>query len=175
MMARQPLMVKIPLLCLRLNGVAELPMSIGNLKVYCGLVRPELPIMRNCVGRLDRTNAPAEPIAVFTVYRCTDVEVQNCIAIDSDQDAYYSYAEMDGGFQTPATGGDGDRVNFNYCIALNLHIGALATSGNSGGVARDVVFNNSVFWNCTKPDGADNMIRGLRTQIKNCTFVIASH
>ena len=126
--------------------------------------------MRNCVGRLDRTNAPAEPIAVFTVYRCTDVEVQNCIAIDSDQDAYYSYAEMDGGFQTPATGGDGDRVNFNYCIALNLHIGALATSGNSGGVARDVVFNNSVFWNCTKPDGADNMIRGLRTQIKNCTF-----
>ena len=131
-------------------------------------------IIRNSVGRLDRTNAPAEPIAVFTIYSSTDVEVQNSIAIDSDQNAFYSYAEMDGGFQTPSTSGNADRINFTNCITLNSRIGALATSGNSGYRAADVHFNNCVFWNATKPDGSANMIRGLRTQVANSTFGAAS-
>lgn len=130
-------------------------------------------IMRNCVGRLDRVTAN-DPTSVFTVYSSSDVEVQNCIAIDSDQTAYYNADSLDGCFQTPSTSGNADSITFRQCIGLNSTIGAMSTSGNEYNRAADVTFQDCVFWDCSKDGGSSNMVRGLRTELLNCTIGFAS-
>ncbi len=75
-------------------------------------------IIRSCVGRGDRMNA-VEPMANFAIYSCNYCEVQNCIAIDTDQTSHYSADEYDGGFLVPATNVSASYINFINCINLN--------------------------------------------------------
>ena len=68
-------------------------------------------VFRNCVGRLDRTAEDNMPTAVFTMYSVTYGEIQNCIAIDSDQDsAYTQVQEYAGSFQVTCTDMDANHV-----------------------------------------------------------------
>ena len=127
-------------------------------------------IMRSCVSRIDRMN-DVDPVSNYSMYSSSACEVQNCIAIDSDQDAYYqNYDELDGGFQVPSTSADAWNINFTNCINLNSHLGVLNTDGNTYHISYNVIFKNCVFWACPKTGGASNMIRGLDNQLLNCTF-----
>ena len=126
-------------------------------------------IFRQCVGRLDRVNAPGEPIAVFSMYSVDDAEVQNCIAIDSDQDSDW-VGFRNAAFNTPCTDMPANRINYTRCIALNNKLGGISTSGKYT-ISSDVTFKDCVIWNSSTSSGVSiNTIRGLRTNILNCTF-----
>lgn len=76
-------------------------------------------ILRRVVGRLDISNGAWA--AVFAVYGCTDVEVQNCIAIDCDQTSLYTVtSENIYGFYNPNNSDGTEGANYRGCIALNI-------------------------------------------------------
>lgn len=76
-------------------------------------------VLRRVVGRLDRSNGAWA--AVFAVYGCTDVEVQNCIAIDCDQTSLYTVtSENIYGFYNPNNSDGTEGANYRGCIALNI-------------------------------------------------------
>ena len=108
-------------------------------------------IMRNCVGRLDYVNAGTEPIAIFTVYSSSGCEIQNCIAIDSDQTSKYLSAgttyDLGGAFYNPATSGLCQNINWTNNIALNVAIGGAGCAGNGEPYNADnITFKNCLWW-----------------------------
>ena len=133
-------------------------------------------IFRQCVGRLDRHNgwsgSHGEPFGIFSMYSVDDGEVQNCIGIDSDQSlAWSNYSQLAGAFLVPSTDMDANRINFVNCIGLNNRLGGICTTGNEYQLSKDINFSNCVIWNSDTVDGSTiNTIRGLRTNISNCTF-----
>ncbi|MFH1460570.1 MAG: CFI-box-CTERM domain-containing protein [Candidatus Omnitrophota bacterium] len=133
-------------------------------------------VFRQCVGRMDDVNALGEPIAIFAIYSVDDVEVQNCIAIDSNQTSSWSnVGQCSGSFFVPSTDMDANRVNFTQCIALNNQIAGLCTTGNSSYAANDVTFRDCVVWNVGSFDNnAINLLRGYNSQLLNCTFGLAN-
>lgn len=134
-------------------------------------------IFRQCVGRLDRVNSPDGPIAVYSIYNSVDCEIQNSIALDSDQDQAWSNTGGGrwGGFYVPANGVDSNRVNVTRCVSLNNKLGGLQTDGGSY-IARNIIFQDCIVWNCsTDSGGSVNLFRGLDNQILNCTFGEAVH
>jgi len=126
-------------------------------------------IIRSCVGRGDRMNA-VEPMANFAIYSSNYCEVQNCIAIDTDQTAQYSADEYDGGFLVPATDVSASYINFTNCINLNNTSGAVNTDQNA--MSYYVTFSNCVFWANSEPEDSSGLgrIKGTSTTFTNCTF-----
>jgi hypothetical protein len=129
-------------------------------------------IYRNCVGRMDPLNAGGEPAAIFGVYTSTYCEVQNCIAIDSDQDANWVCGDRQGSFFVPCTNGPSDYVNFTNCIGLNVKLGGLVTAHNYD--SAHVIFDNCVIWKCGTAGFRANAIGGSYNTIKNCTFGVVT-
>jgi len=128
-------------------------------------------IFRQCVGRLDQGNFDNEPIGGIAVYSCDDVEVQNCIIIDSDQDAYwFNESYRHGSFLSPATDMNSNRINFTRCIGLNNKLGGLISSKNPTYQSRGVVFRDCVMWEYGSLSGRPNYLRADDTQVINCTF-----
>lgn len=127
-------------------------------------------VLRNCVARFDRVDNPNNPIAVYSIYSCTDVEVQNCIAIDSDQTTYYVGADESGGaFYCPATDMHGERINFVNCMALNVKMGMGATAANYQ--SDDVTYSNCIFWDIEQYFGQYTFFaRSDRTTFNGCTI-----
>ncbi len=126
-------------------------------------------IIRSCVGRGDRMNA-VEPMANFAIYSSSACEVQNCIAIDTDQTAMYSADEYDGGFLVPATSVSAWNINFTNCINLNNTSGGVNTDQNA--IAYNIHFLNCVLWNNSEPEDTSGIcrIKGTGTTFVNCTF-----
>ncbi len=127
-------------------------------------------ILRNCVARHDRHSFPGSPdvIANYSMYSVSDGEVQNCIAIDSDQSSYYINAsEYAGCFAVPSTDMSANRVNFTRCIGLNCAVGGI----NSAKDSHEIVFQDCVVWDGKTVDGNGfYTIRGPNTSVLNCTF-----
>ena len=134
-------------------------------------------IFRQCVGRMDWCNAINDPIGIFAIYSCDDVEVQNCIAIDSDTSAYWSGDTQNiGGFGLPSTNQDTNRVTIDSCISLNLALGGSWITGSEYGRCNDIIIKNSVYWDCTQKSGQSiYQFRGFGDEVENCTFGVATH
>jgi hypothetical protein len=104
-------------------------------------------VLRRCVGRYDRYDSPpdAMPMGVFSSYLSTNTALENCIAIDSDQEQYYLTSgrpgTLWGGFYFPNGGSAGARVMGS--IALNM--GGLAGLYNDQAVGSQEV-ENTVVW-----------------------------
>jgi len=105
-------------------------------------------IMRRCVARMDYVNGGLrddagsplhEPIAAFSVYGCTNVELQNCIVIDGDTTDYWDNlaTTYGGAFFTPNYG---DNITVRGCIVLNF-----AMPGSTG-VATNSNIYDTVMW-----------------------------
>jgi hypothetical protein len=129
-------------------------------------------IFRNCVGRTDRVNA-SDPVYTFGMYSVDYGLVQNCIAIDSDQNAYYlnNGGDWAGGFATPSTDMDSNFVTYKSCIVLNSHIGGISASGNTYH-SNDTTWQNCVIWDISsKPEPVNlNQFKGIRNTVDHCTF-----
>ena len=135
-------------------------------------------IFRQCVGRMDGENAEGEPIGIFAIYSCDDVEVQNCISVDSDQvQAWQNIGERCGSFCVPSTDMDAHRINFVRSISLNSALNGIRTTGNEYHMSQDVNFIDCVIWDTRNLGGEDsiNLYRGLDTRLINCTFGEATH
>jgi len=123
-------------------------------------------VLRRIVGRLDRSNgAWAAP---FAVYGCTDVEVQNCIAIDCDQTSLYTVtSENIYGFYNPNNSDGTERANYRGCIALNIHGPSKASHGFFiSSDCADYYLENCAIW------GTDKGLwdRSGKAVINHCTF-----
>ena len=126
-------------------------------------------IYRACVGRPDAINAGGEPAAVFSVYASTYVKIQNCIAVDADQTAYWTnIGDRQGSFYVPCTDGVSQYVDFDQSIGLNVKLGGIQTMRNTD--STDVNFRNMVIWDSVDNSTIFNMIRGSRNTVNHCTF-----
>jgi hypothetical protein len=128
-------------------------------------------VFRNCLARMDRVNAMNDPSAVYSIYSSTNIEVQNCIAIDGDQPQYWlNVNEYAGAFAVPATSFTNltGPVNFTNVIAMNNKTRFAAVADNS--YLPDVHFRE-----CVGVDhvtrGANDLIHGRGNILLNqCTF-----
>ena len=127
------------------HGLIEDCYSWGEL--YYGLIYEQCTnsIMRRCVSRFDIHRGPLG--GACAVYSSSDIELQNCIAIDCDRDAAYTdLTEGLKGFFYPTTDGPSTNIYTRGCIALNLNadgkIYSGMTSANGGG--SNFVFENFV-------------------------------
>lgn len=138
-------------------------------------------IARNCVARLDGPIAvSSNEIGQYCAYSSTNIEIQNCIAIDADQFNYYGYQIGDnilGAFGAPTTVAVDTTgpINFTQCIALNndLRFGSISQNAYNP----DVHYNNCVGADI-RPAQADGgtqarpLINAFgNTAVDNCTFV----
>jgi len=134
-------------------------------------------IFRNCVARIDRVSC-SDPIYAFGMYSVDYGLIQNCIAIDIDQNAYYNNGGGDwaGGFAVPSTDHDANNVTISNSLVLNSHIGGLVTTANVY-AAHDVTFNNCVVWDISNKGGTVNLntLRGIRNVINHCTFGVGAN
>ncbi|MBU1671246.1 MAG: hypothetical protein KKF41_05870 [Actinobacteria bacterium] len=117
-------------------------------------------VFRRCVGRYDRMHAHY-PLAVFSIYRSPYNQLQNCIAVDSDQNAYYTgESGFYGGLVSPNNGDDWNNHDMKAlgCIALNVSGGAGFNCGITYG---EQTLRDTVVWDCFGgiaygvPTGAD--------------------
>lgn len=122
-------------------------------------------IFRRCVGRAD-SHLLYDGHSCFTVYDATQVELQNCIAIDADNDQS-CYSNATGNPNQPrgyfirntGQGYDMNDVYIQGCIALNIEKGTLMiASSNPVGL---VHFDNCVFW---------KGLEGVRPRCDNVSF-----
>ena len=93
--------------------------SYGSARYHFHYYNTDNSIMRRCVVRHDRGSAIYQ--VGFQVYDSEDVEVQNCIVIDSDQGTHYNDAEQLYAFKVPQV--SGGNIYFRGCIALNNQMG----------------------------------------------------
>ena len=116
-------------------------------------------IFRNCVGRPDNidTTGSLNPAAVFSVYTSNYVKVQNCIAIDADQDVHWITNARQGCFFVPTTSGPSTNIAFESSIGLNVKLGGLQVAQNYD--TSNVSFNNIALWDC--PNYAESAGYGL--------------
>lgn len=136
--------------------------------------RADKIIFRNCVGRLDIVDAYSdhnEPISIYALYYATDCLVQNCIAIDSDQTAYYTnYDGPYGSFYAISNGSYPCNNNsFTNSVALNVAMGGFFVDTD----VTNTTFSNCVAWDCawsSSFSGVSNYIRGNASLINNCTM-----
>ena len=136
-------------------------------------------IFRNLVSRIDRVLGE-EPIYNFGMYSAQYGLVQNCIAIDTDQDDYYLNGSGDGtigrtnwsgGISIPSTDRDANDIKIYNSIVFNSHIGGIYTTGNNYH-SYDVSWDNVVVANVRNlPDLNVNSWRGIRDTVSHITFV----
>jgi hypothetical protein len=121
----------------------------GGGRYKFAMYRSDHMILRRCVARQDKVesrhegNLAGEPQAIYTVYWSHDVEVQNCIAIDSDHPEFWGPTEEIGGaFFCPQYSYN---VWWRGCIALN--------NAMCGGIVswedNNIHFENVVCWDAT--------------------------
>lgn len=117
-------------------------------------------IFRRCVGRYDRMHA-SFPMAVFSIYRSPYNQLQNCLAIDSDQEEYYTgESGFYGGLVSPNNGDEWTNTDMKTlgCIALNISPGSGFNSAITFGPQ---TIRDTVVWDCYGgiaygvPDAAD--------------------
>ena len=126
-------------------------------------------ILRQCVARADRCN-PSEVFALISMYSAVNCEVQNCIAIDSDQiNNYLNVEAYSGSFCNPSTDADALNVTWTNCVALNNDLGGITDSGQTHH-SINIDFNNCVLWDISNNYESLNYIRGLNDTINQCTF-----
>ncbi|MBN1288531.1 MAG: hypothetical protein JXA49_02715 [Actinobacteria bacterium] len=109
-------------------------------------------IFRRCLARYDRMKAHY-PMAVFSIYGSPYNQMQNCMAIDSDQDEYYTCIDESsegfyGGLVSPnnSTENNNRGMKILGCMALNVSgdqgCGSLLTYG-------DQYIKDTVVWDCS--------------------------
>ncbi len=132
-------------------------------------------VFRNCVIRFDRADAKNDPMAGFSIYSSTNIEVQNCIAIDGNTSSYWLNMTSDvGAFGAPTTTPTllSGEINFTNCIALNNHMRFSSTEWNA--YAAEANFNNCVGWDMT-PSGTLDLIHAQgNANVRNCTFGVVN-
>jgi hypothetical protein len=131
-------------------------------------------ILRNCVGRLDYADlsSHAEPIATFSMYSSKNIEVQNCIDVDSDG-TYINPDGYWGAFFSPNTSDSAytGPVNWTNCISLNSKLGFGASDISSGGSqTSSPVFKNCVGWGYALTNGDDLIHSQGNIDIQQCTI-----
>jgi hypothetical protein len=128
-------------------------------------------ILRNCVSRQDYVNAGGDPMADFSLYSSTNIEVQNCIAIDGDDPTkWINIGEYAGSFACPTTSSTSSNgpINFTNCIALNNATRFGSSDNNT--YAADAHWFHSIGWHLR--DRVDNnLIRSAgKSEVNHCTF-----
>lgn len=127
-------------------------------------------IVRNSVARIDKVMQASNGLGAFSIYSSTNVEVQNCIAIDSDTDNYWELGDMVGAFGAPTTSSTSKTgpINFRNCIALNNHLRFGSLEWNA--YPADTHFTNCVGWD-VKTRGTRDFIHSQgSSSFTNCTF-----
>ncbi|MCD6184312.1 MAG: hypothetical protein J7K84_00755, partial [Deltaproteobacteria bacterium] len=126
-------------------------------------------VLRRMVIRIDRGEGPW--LAAFSIYGSSDVEVQDCIAIDADQAQYYDGPGDVYGFYNPNNGDGTDRANYRGCISLNIQAPPNGNdeAGYSGVISEDChdfVFENCIFYN----NGRGLWDRSRSSDFNHCNF-----
>ncbi len=138
-------------------------------------------IFRRCVVRLDKANggggSDGWPIANFQIYDTQYAELQNCIAIDTDDQYFEHFSELEGAFDThtPNYRTTHD-VYRRGCIALNINMdrsgpttGWYATAGTFQG-GQTTLLSNTVFWDIVGTVIYRHGSAGSSHEIDHCTF-----
>ena len=99
-------------------------------------------IMRRCVARMDIKRSPDSRAGNFTTYSSQDIEIQNCIAIDSANNAYYTPTDGGYAFFGVNTNGGAARVHFRGDIGLKIGY----KSGLIETTCVDFTFDDMVVW-----------------------------
>ncbi len=124
-------------------------------------------IFRRCVGRYDIHRGARG--GIIGVYSSSNMEVQNCIAIDCDQDTYYTaISEYIYAFAYPTTDGASTNIHNRGNIALNLKSTGKIVSGliSSNGGGSGFTFDDVVFWDTS--GGFWDRVTG--TAFNHCIF-----
>lgn len=127
-------------------------------------------IFRSCVSRIDRVT-DGEPCYNFGMYSVNYGLVQNCIAIDTDQVAYYDNTTESwaGGFATPSTNYQVDNVTVRNSIVVNSKIGGINVSGNNP--SNNILFDNMLILDVTnKTDNSVNAPWGVNDVLDHMTI-----
>jgi hypothetical protein len=114
-------------------------------------------IFRRCVARLDAADGNGMPISSFINYASQGVELQNCIAIDSDDDGYSNFEGIYGGiylrptFEINGTSYQSTDTAVRGSIVLNVKndrsgTGSGSASYSIGYGADNALIDNTVFW-----------------------------
>jgi hypothetical protein len=127
-------------------------------------------IFRNCVGRLDYASTQNDPIATFSMYSSTNIEVQNAIDVDSDTGSWTGIERPYGAFFNPSTSATTYQgpIIWTNCIALNNKLGFGASDYNSYPV--DAKWRNSIGWAISPLSGIDVIHTQGNADIQQSTF-----
>ncbi len=128
-------------------------------------------VIRNSVIRYDRADAQSDPIGGFSIYSSTNMEIQNCIAIDGDTSNYWTgITTVAGTFAAPTTSGTNNSgpVNFTNSISLNNQMRFGSLDWNA--YAANVFFNNCIGWDITTMNNNSFIHSQGNSSINNCTF-----
>lgn len=125
-------------------------------------------VIRDCVARMDSVNDVSDPMGVYSMYGAQNVEIQNCIAIDSDQDASYTTdGELIGTFGNPTSGSAiyPTISTFTSCIAINCHV-----AGGTVGTGNEVTYKDCIWYGITTMGLSGNVFnfRGSTVTMNHC-------
>lgn len=124
-------------------------------------------IFRRCVARVDNVTIPEpdDELSAFSIYSCTNVEMQNDIVVDSDHPEFWRGASYFGGaFHVPTTAGPSTNVAWRGCIAYNLAMGLGVLADNNTEV-------NTTYTNCVGLKlGGGIWDRAGDVHYSHCTF-----
>lgn len=138
-------------------------------------------VFRRCVARLDRGNGGGMPISHFVNYTSEAIAFQNCIAIDSDDDAYSNYEGVYGGFyvrtsnQIESTRYVSRDTRVRGSMVLNVRHDTWGRSSFSvslalGGDAENTTITDSIWWDVGGGMGLDNGPLEQDYTVDHCTF-----
>ncbi len=126
-------------------------------------------VFRRCVMRYDYVGDTTWPKGGIAVYGSSNVEVQNCLAIDGDTRSLWANTDqVDGAFYTPNNSEYSTNVFFRGCMALNWDMPFSGTRGDDVGSA---TFENCVGWGTWS---GDSLSRATTSYRKN-TFGNFTH
>lgn len=147
---------------------------------YYGLIylECEYSIMRRCVVRKDIGRGPRQ--SGITIYSSQNIEIQNCIVIDSDQTAHYTgITEFFYGLNYPNTNGGFNGCHTRDTIVLNLR----GMAGSTDDSSLNQQFTNVVFWDTDKgfydrkndPSTYNNCLFGMNKPSSGWGAAIGGH
>lgn len=136
-------------------------------------------VFRRCVVRLDQADGGGQPISHFMNYAATDVEFQNCIAIDSDSGYYTDYEGVYGGFYVRKRydyfGLDSVNTKIRGSIVLNVQHGSPSEALSLGRNSYGTEIEHSVWWDIKQGMVIDNSTLTAHYIVDHCTFGMAAY
>jgi hypothetical protein len=129
-------------------------------------------IIRNCVVRVDKSMDTDNALGAYAIYGSTNIEVQNCIGIDSDSPVFWDdIGNVAGVFGAPtsypATQNSGP-INFTNVISINNHMRFGSHDWNA--YPAQANFKDCIGWDHRTIRSNDFIHSQGNSDLNHCTF-----